>query len=242
MKQLKIAGLCLVSMLAMSTAMTATASAVAWQACREGGASTKYSEDQCLAASSSGAWGWEEIKGTEKVKGVGFSLMLEDIKTPLGVAAIECTSESGEGIVGPGNKSEVLTAKIEASKCRALKVCENVESIETLHLPWQTEIFETEKKVLGKAKGTGAGEPGLRIKCKTILGSKTDECVAETGKEETATLEDVATKNGTTVELLVLTTAEHKQKQDCTEGGKESGEISGLGAILLSSGAGLRVH
>jgi hypothetical protein len=213
--------------------------------CKEGGASTKYTEHQCLTASGTGAWGWEEVKGTERVKGVGLTLVLRDIKATGGSAGIQCTGGTGEGIVGPGNKSEVLTAKVEVSKCSRLEgACKTgeIEEVAGVHLPWQTEIFDTEGRVIGKLSGAGNGEPGWKVKCKTLLGSETDECVAETGRAESGILENKATKNGTTVELLVLVTPELSGSQQCTQGGKESGEIRGLGAVLSVSGSGLRVH
>ena len=48
--------------------------------------------------------------------------------------------------------------------------------MEPLNLPYQGELFETEKKVEGKTTGTGNGEPGMRVTCKVLGVTETDEC------------------------------------------------------------------
>ena len=58
LRHLKLTGLCLVAVLSMSMALSATASASkqVWEQCSEGGSVTKYTEHQCKAASGTGKW------------------------------------------------------------------------------------------------------------------------------------------------------------------------------------------
>jgi hypothetical protein len=123
-----------------------------------------------------------------------------------------------------------------------------VEKFEGIHLPWQLEIIETEKKFLSKIEATTSGEPGWSITCNTIGGSKTDECISEKEKPEQVLLENK--RSGIEEkELLVLGKFEERIKGKCTEGGAESASIKGQFAILLAkpnsnepSGLGLSIN
>jgi hypothetical protein len=239
MKHLKIAGLCLVSLLAVGMALTGTAQA-RWEQCTKGVANseppTKWTSNQCSAASKAGEWNWREVSSTEEVRIKG-SIKMVDTKTPAGTSEVECSSEA-VGSVGPGQVARITEIKTSAAQCRAIKVCENVEASEARNLPWQVEVYDTEGRTLSKYMGTGHGETGWKITCKEpILGSVTDECVVETGKPESARLENEA--SGT--ELLVLATPQQLTKQKCTQGGAKSGEITGKTAILSANGSALRV-
>ncbi len=107
----KIAGLCLASIVVMGMAITATASAAApvWEQCSEGGSATKYSEHQCTTAEGSGKWQWNEVKGTEAVVGKG-TLTLSDTNATGGETTIQC-SGTEEGVVGPGKLDKVTKIK-----------------------------------------------------------------------------------------------------------------------------------
>jgi hypothetical protein len=245
MKHLKIAGLCLVSMIMMGMTLAGTAAAAPlWLVCLEGSNLTKYSNNQCTTAEAGGKWQSQGLTTTDRATITAFTLTLTDTKTALGKTPVRCDS-GGEstGTVGPGAVDVVETAKIkEAEKnCRGLEGgCESnkIEKVVGVDTPWQDVLFETEKKILSKIESDGGGEPGWAVTCKTVLGSKTDTCVSESGKFETAHLENKLT--GTV--LLVLGTFIKGVKAKCTEGGAGSGEVEGQFAILLASGNGLSVN
>jgi hypothetical protein len=255
MKHLKIAGLCLVAMFAIGMAASVTASAApVWEQCQtEKLTTTKYTTDQCTTASGGGGWAWHEVSGTEKVKASLMTLTVRDIKTPGGATAIRCdhaegsTGNFGPGSIGPGNKGRVTEAKVKEPKTECTRLegaCKagEVEEIEAVDLPWQTELFETEGRVLTKIESGGSGEPGWKVKCNTLLGSKTDTCESEAGKREEVRLENRSSKNSKgETELLILNTAERRHKQKCSEGGAEAGEVEGQGALLAENGSGLRI-
>jgi hypothetical protein len=240
MKSMRIVGFCLLSMFAMSMALAGTAQAK-WEQCSEGPENvlpTKYKNHLCeeAAPSNAGRWQWNEVVGTEEVRIKG-SLRLADTNTLAGEAAVECSGES-IGDIGPGQFGRIQEIKSEAKQCRAIKVCENVEEFEPRNLPWQIEAYNTEGKHFAKLVGTTNGEPGYKLKCKApIVGSITDTCVQEAGKPESLLLANVAT--GT--ELLVLATFQSLRKPECSQGGKESGKVTGSVAILKANGWGLRI-
>ncbi len=192
MRFIRIVGLCLVALAAMAMATAATASAQpVWEV------------------------NGTEVKGTEKVMGSG-TLRLADNLTPLGESAVECSGTT-TGTIGPGKIDRVET--ITVASCKPIRVCENVETVKPLSLPWQTELYETEGKVLNKISEI-KGEPGWSVTCKTLAGRKTDECVTEAGKEG-----DEVQTNVTPNELG---TFNPKSKADCTEGADASGEVEGI--------------
>ncbi len=236
--RLRLAGLCLVAVFAVGMAVsagTASAAKQVWEQCSEGGSVTKYTEHQCKAASSTGKSEWNEIAGTEEVRLKG-TLRFKDTKVPvLGTAEVECNGESA-GVVGPGKLGKITEVKITATHCKGIKVCEEVKNFEARDLPWQTELYESESKQFNKLIGDGKGEPGWKVECKTSIGTQTDECLTESEKPESLLLENKLT-NG---ELLVLATFQHLRKAKCSQGGAESGEITGSIGILKTNGTGLR--
>jgi hypothetical protein len=244
---LKVAGIILAAMFAVSMFASATASAAHWSVCKEeSGTSTKYTTNQCTTASSTGKWQWSELAGTEAAKVVSQTIELTDTKVPIiGSTTVICAPGSGEGTgaVGPGKFGRINTTKVKEAKtnCKGSGGCKSagIKSVEARDTPWQTELTETEGKVLATITGTGNGEPGWEVKCENILGSETtDTCLTEgAGHEEKAQLKNVATG----AELLVLGTFETAagSKAKCTQGGAKSGEVGGSVANLLTSGAAL---
>ena len=237
-----IAAACFASVLMMSMAVSAAASAAEarWEQCSEGGSATKYTEHQCLKAGAGEKWQWNEIKEeTEAVKSIG-SLKLADTKVPVvGKVVVECSGES-IGDVGPkafGRIQEVKTAK---TQCRNVENCEKVEGIEARNTPWQTEIYETEGKVLGVLTGTTGSEPGWKVTCKVLGVVDEDECLAVAGEPETLLLENKA--SGGETPLLVLATFEHARKAKCSLKGEKSGEVTGSIPISKTNKWGLRVR
>ncbi len=182
---------------------------------------------------------WKEVTNTEKVTGMG-TLKLRDTKTLLGEAEIEC-GVSAKGTVAPGRFDRIAVVEVQASQCKAKKVCENVEEITAKNLPWQTEVYESGKEIRDNLKSGGSGEPGWRLKCKTLGGVKSDECLAEAGLVPSTLLTNKTSNN--TVASGFEEKSTKTPKADCTEGGAKSGEV--VGVIVLSEAespfTGLRV-
>ncbi len=171
MKSIKIAGLCLVAMFAMSVATAATASAQpVWEQCsteKAASAITKYTNSECNVVGAPNGWAWQEVKNTEKVTSTA-ALKLIDEKTVLGESAVECLG-TDTGVIGPGKFDKIQT--IAVASCKPVKICENVETVKPVGLPWQTELYETEKRVRDKITiGTAKLQPGWTVTCKTIGG------------------------------------------------------------------------
>ncbi len=220
MRFIRIAGLCLVAIFAVSLVAVATASAApAWEQ---------------LNGTT-----WKEVGNTEKVVGSG-TLKLRDADTLLGVSEVECGG-SQKGSVGPTKFDRVEVIEIQASQCKATKVCENVEEITVKNLPWQTEVYESGKEIRDNLKSGGNGEPGWRVKCKTIGGSKSDECLTEAGLVFSTQVTNKTSNNTAASGFEEKSTKSPKAK--CTEGGAKSGEV--VGVIVLSEAespfTGLRV-
>ncbi len=244
MKHLKIAGPCLVAVFAVSMVVSATASAT-WEHCTKGAVAglTKWTDHNCSTASGTGEWQWKAINNTEEVRGKG-SVRLSDTKVPIvGTVSVECSGE-GTGFVGPGQVGRITMVEVGSAQCRPLTNCEKVEAVEVVHLPWQTEAYNTEGKHFGNLTGTGNGSPGWNVRCKVLGIVKSDQCVLEEGAgktPESILLENRATVVGSETQLLVVGTPQHLQKQKCEVGGEKSGEISGSLAILQANGWGLRL-
>jgi len=208
MRSIRIAGLCLVALAAMAMATAATASAVP-------------------VFEINGT----EVKGTEKVMASG-TLRLLDTKTLGGISEVECSGTTA-GTIGPGKFDRVES--IHISSCIQKKVCENVETVKPLNLPWQTELTEKGGKVRDTIREV-SGEPGWSVTCKTLLGIKTDKCETESGKEGSTT----ATNE--TIHGYVLGEFGPTSKAKCSEGGKESGEVGGIITTLSEpTGSPIRV-
>jgi len=244
MKHLKIAGLCLVSMFVMGMAVAGTASAaVRWEGCLLGGTATRYTNETCTVAGiGAERWSWQEIKNTDRVISIGFTLTLTDKNTIAGVSKVRCTAGGvNSGSVGPENFDKVELARVEKAKenCRALEggcKTEGIKAVEGIHLEWQTTVVEVGGVFTDTLEGGGAGkEPGWKVECETLLGNTIDECESEVGKPETATLENVKSRRENKEEQLILATFNKARLSTCSLGGKESGVVEGQAAILLGT-------
>jgi hypothetical protein len=241
MRFIRIAGLCLVAMVTMSMALAASASAAPhWLVCLAGTEKlppTKYTTNQCgeAAASNAGKWEWSEPQHTEKViSHASLTLSSEE----LGVTVqVECTG-TDEGWIGPNGTGETTAIPVSGIKCKAGKNCEKLEKeAEPVHLPWNSELKETEGKIHATVRNSGAGNPGWRAACKVILkGVVENEC---TSNEGLLVLENKNTP-GNGAALLVLGVFTNKPRATCNHA-SEGGEVLGSTAFLLASGAGLRV-
>jgi hypothetical protein len=231
----KIAGLCLAAMCAMSMIAAGTASAN-WQVCLEahsGTTSTKWETHQCEKAASGGAWEWSE-PSTELAVKTHETLTLSSEE--LGVKVKVKCSGTDKGFIGPGGQDR--TTEINVEKCEAGENCEKLEKkAEAVHLPWESEMLETEGKIHDAIRSDGNGEPGWRVACKVPLrGVVENECTSEEGL---LVLENKNTP-GVSGALLVLGEFTNKPKENCTATGKESGEVLGGIATSLENGQGFR--
>lgn len=111
-------------------------------------------------------------------KSVG-SLLLEDLHASGGAVAIVCEG-TDKGTVGPGAKDEVTS--ITATNCTFEKngQCEANKGVtaNALHLPWKTTLELVSGELRDVIMGTG-GEPGWNVEC-TVFGvfKIQDECTA----------------------------------------------------------------
>jgi hypothetical protein len=254
MRYLKIAGLCLASMLVMGMALAGNASALPlWLVCLEAGVEgsppTKYTSNQCTKAAAGNNGKWQSLGlpccRNDTVRLLAFSLRLVDNGTFGGATAVKCNlGGRASGVILNRNRGVISLARVEevGKNCERVsnEACKGIVSIEGRNLPWETEIEEVEGKFLTKIKkGEGAaGEPGWAVTCETIIGNKTDECTNPVGKEEKVELPQGVTGGI----LLVLARFEGANKANCSEGGTEKGEVAGLAAILLTNGNGLSIN
>jgi hypothetical protein len=151
MKQIRIIGLALVVVFAVSAVAGASASAApVW----------KLSGAEITKATTVLSESITEGKPAEKG-----SLKLADKKAG---TEIECEG-TDEGTVGPGNKDEVT--KVEATKCKFIKSgsCEASKAVtaKAVELPWITELYEPEAgKIRDHVKAhAGGGAPGWKVEC-----------------------------------------------------------------------------
>jgi hypothetical protein len=152
--------------------------------------------------------------------------------TLAGTSEVEC-SGTARGVVGSEQSGRVESITI--ASCRPIKVCENVETVRPEHLPWQTELTEKSVQVRDTIREV-SGEPGWSVTCKTLLGSKTDVCETEAGKEGSTAETNEATHG------YVLGEFGPTAKADCTEGGKGSGEVGGIVKTESLGGKGLKIN
>ncbi len=226
-----IAGLAAIA--ALFGALTTSAFASGWLQCAEGTIGTKYTTNQCSAASGTGKFEWQETTSAAATRGHE-TFALRDTKVPiLGTVEIKCSDETF-GSVGPAEIGKIT--EIGNVNCAPGKNCEAVQkNAEPVGLPWQTELVDEELGARDMIKAETGSGAGWAATCRVLGTNATDQC---TTMEGSTSVENKVTGG----ELLVLATAESKSaKSNCTVGGGESGETPGTSAVLLSSGAALRV-
>jgi hypothetical protein len=173
-----------------------------------------------------GTW---EINGspvTESVtiKSTSTEAQFEDTKGDLGTPATVQCSLSEEGTVNKEGKGTIT--KFTASSCTGVRACEaSGATVKALHLPWDTQLAESEKELREKISSGGSGTPGLQIECKVLGITFKDECTGETSKE----VETVSKGVETTFDAL-------SAKLTCTIGGAGSGLAIGGDVDEASSG------
>ncbi len=236
MRSIRIAGLCLAAVFVMSMVAAGTASAAPhWLVCLQWTSSpTKYQTSQCEKGEADGGWEWSEPKTTEAVR-TAASLKLE-AKSIIGEVEIKCAI-LGTGWIGRNGTDQITTWAID--KCEPGTNCEKIEGTSSaVHLPWNTELKETEGLIHDTIRNGGHGEPGWTSTCKVLGKNETNTC---TNEGELVVLENKNTP-GNLAALLVLANYinPNKPKANCTSTGTGTGNVSGSTAILLASGRALR--
>jgi len=166
----------------------------------------------------------------------GTLILLEDMKPPGGAVDILCNGWTNGEITGPenGDITEILnlTESSKALSCTydTKGACEGTETTaEAVHLPWLiTPLLSGTVMVIDHSSG-GSGNPGYAVKCKTILGTLTDECSGESGAEgrNVATgLEGEFLEGNETITPPV----------ECSLSKEKSGLEAGAGITTVSSG------
>ncbi len=238
MKHLKIAGLCLVAVFVMGMVVSASAATAApvWEQCRTEKEPieppTRWSDSKCSVASPSGGWQWRELKTTEQVSSQA-TLRLIDKKATGGISEIQCGG-TDNGWIGPGKFDQITSISVKASNCKRIAgLCITVEEVEVRHLPWQTELFETEGRIRDKITETGNGQPGWKVKCSGVV----DECQTEAGKEQSILMSNVQATG------VVLGEPDAKSGTvKCSIGGAGQGEVRGLVQFHSTEGWAIRVQ
>jgi hypothetical protein len=252
-RNIKIAGLCLASMLVMGMALAGNAAAaLLWLVCLKGVGLTKYENSKCLKSKepqTRGEEGWQSLGllpgQTATIKILVLSLKLVDTGTPLGEAGVLCLdtpAARGEGVIEEKGKGKIRAAEVEKPEvnCTGLGACKKATKLEGANLPWATEIVEGPGGApLTKIKSGGSGEPGWKITCETSIGTLTDTCLSKVGEEEEVrlTFGEVTENPAKEKELLLRGLFEEKRTASCSLGNSTSGKVLGTLALLLPGGA-----
>jgi hypothetical protein len=222
----KIAGLCLASMLVLGMAIASSASAAHWLQCRENaGTGTKWTESKCSTASSSGKWEWRELETTEAVKTEG-TLILKDTNVVGKTVTVQC-SGTDEGTIGP--KQFDRTTVVTTASCSNVENCGGTIKAKAVNLPWQTMLrTEANGEIRDEIVSEVAGkEPGWEVTCTGVK----DTCEANT----TTAMENVQSKG------VVNAIFDSKSAKAKCSGGTLSGEVTGRIVNRSSEGWAIRV-
>jgi hypothetical protein len=224
MKHLKIAGLCLVAVFAVSMMASATASAKpTWWTCAELTEPVGAFTDSLCTKKGKGKFEWIQLKEKQTTTSSG-TLKLTDINgNGKGKAVtLECTGTDA-GTVGPEGEDEIT--KIEATECTVITGECPTPNAKSVHTPWKTELREeVGGEIRDVLKSSGAGTPGWQVTCAGIV-KDTCEAEASTGLENKESTGEVTGKfDGKT------------KKAKCSVGGEESGEVIGTDNVKVTSG------
>jgi hypothetical protein len=242
LRSIKIAGLCLASMLIMGMALGSSASAaLLWLVCLEGSGLTKYESSTCLKASGTGKWQSLGVPagGAITVKLTPISILLTDKDTAIGEVVANCSSggSRGAGVIKANGEGEITVATYENPKANCKdekKNCTEFTRVQGANLPWKIKLFVgTNGEPLSKIEAhTGGGPPGWEVTCKAII-EITDTCTSNTNEEEEIRFRNTLSAT----ELLVTALFEESHLAHCTQSGKNTGSVSGSIAVLLPGGA-----
>lgn len=192
-----------------------------------------------VAASSASAHEWliggKPITAAKTIMSHG-TLLLEDSEATGGAVAVNCPGFD-TGTVGPG-ALDVIT-KVSSTELGATNdinctfekagLCESSTTPTALaiNLPWMTEIYTASNgEIRDMITADGAGSPGWKVTCKApILGTTSDECTVALGSTALANV-----TGG-----VDATFEKESQKAKCSKGGKESGIVKGIDFLLSPS-------
>jgi hypothetical protein len=201
-----------------------------WQVCTNLEAKIgSYSNGKCTEETTEGEYDWLEV--TEATKVVEKGALTFKATLPSHTFEAKC-STTGEGTIRSEHKGEITKDTLE--KCTGAAECETLESIKTINLPWETELFsENEETIREKIKNghtVPSEEPGWDMTCKHASEQWTIECTSAT----TSTL--IENLSG-----LVDSVFDTKStKPTCRAGVKEGeGTVTGTTEIEVSGGKGL---
>jgi hypothetical protein len=152
MSRIRIIGLALVAVFAMTAVAAASASAHEWQI------------------------GGKAIVTATVTKSKG-TLTLTDKKGGIFKEEVKLTCKgTDEGTVGPG-AADTVTA-VTATECKTEKGTCPSPTAKATHLPWKTELVSgTGSEVRDTITSGGSGEPGYNVVCAGLV---EDECVGNT--------------------------------------------------------------
>jgi hypothetical protein len=173
--------------------------------------------------------------------------IIEDMGASL---AAECSAGEvkGQGTVGPGvgDITETLTFKVGECKPKGkvenlagqevANLCEKVEKVEAVGLPWTTELEMEGAAVKDLIEESILGQPGYLIECKTLLGNIEDLCRSVESKTSLLVeLTNLAAEGAEPklVNALFLKNPPAAEALKCTVGGKEDGLV--IGELLIAS-------
>jgi hypothetical protein len=156
-----------------------------WQECisAEGGA---YKDSLCSKEETEDG-AYELVTSLESLAIVGKgTLEFEDSKAISGALRVKCVAEVS-GKVGPG--SEGKTETMTLTTCSVVKGSCESPKVSAVHLPWKTELAESESENRDDIVSGSSGLPGYTITCGTSAKVE-DTCEFETS----AGLEDAPTE------------------------------------------------
>ena len=236
MKYLKMAfGLALVAGL-MSVVASPAMAVPRWVHCVKS-ETGKYSNGLCNAAGS--GWETKELVGTSEVTSSG-ELELEDSKATGGAVDVKCPGTSLGWVAnltnGTAGEDGTLSINVIETSCTFIKkgACEKLEKVEARNLPWGTRLVESGSEVRDELiSGSSSGAPGWSVKCKTIIGSVTDECTVSGGTQ------NVRANRATGKTEFIFDKKTEEDPATCTQGGAKSGFVRGTVLGQLRSGNAL---
>jgi hypothetical protein len=114
--------------------------------------------------------------------------------------------------------------------------CEAPITASAVHLPWNTDLVEEKKEVRDKILNSGAGLPGWKVNCESIIGAQEDVCEQEEHEEATVGIDNI-TKGAHAGDIAALFDPTSREKPaKCSKGGAKSGFVFGTDIILSNTG------
>jgi hypothetical protein len=196
-----------------------------WQVCTNLEAKIGLFEDKgCTKEKAGSEYEWLEVTGTEKTMEKG-TVALKVTDSTIKVE-VKC-STTGEGVIGPKSLGRVTKATFEKCTSSEHTFCPEPVSTIAVDLPWNEELFETEKAIRDRLENSGKGAPGWEAAC----GEGTEKIVDRCFSEKNPLLEDIPDDVDSILEAK-------SGKESCLLG---EGIEEGTTRIEGSSGKGLRV-